>query len=105
VEAVRTGTPVQSHAQLIAGSDGHPAIGDRGDGGRPTAVGPCECVERRQPVQVRRVNASTLALLELCDGRTSVAEIVARMAEVHPDSDMGTVRALRSLTQDRAVRL
>lgn len=54
---------------------------------------------------VRRVNAATVALLGLCDGRTSVAEIVTRMTEAYPDSGAATLRALRSLAQDRAIRL
>ena len=52
----------------------------------------------------RRVNSTTLALLDLCDGRTSTGRIVALMAEQHGCSREDTVRALRTLVQARAVR-
>jgi hypothetical protein len=54
---------------------------------------------------VRRVNSITLALLDLCDGRTTTQRLLHRMAEDHGCPREVTVSALRALVRAQAVRL
>jgi len=53
----------------------------------------------------RRVNTITLALLDLCNGRTPTQRLLDRMADEHGCTREVTVGALRTLVRAQAVRL